>query len=190
MSDRNKFILGLLILMGAVALGVFEWNEREALLIRADQLNTEALTLTATSDALKDDYEAIKVEVTAARETATQELSVVFPTKEDLTVLTRLFDDFAVSNNFDTNPFFISSLSYEAAQTPEGSSYRYVPLRLSITTSKKNLSEFLEYIESSGSLEGEVRLMSVEDLSIQYPQEFGGSYEVEVEINAYFSQEI
>lgn len=190
MSDRNKFILGLLILMGAVALGVFEWNEREALLIRADQLNTEALTLTATSDALKDDYEAIKVEVTAARETATQELSVVFPTKEDITVLTRLFDDFAVSNNFDTNPFFISSLSYETVQMAESGNYRYVPVQLSITASKKNLSEFLEYIESSGSLEGEVRLMSVEDLSIEYPDEFGGSYEVQVEINAYFSQEI
>lgn len=176
--------------MGTVVLGIFQWNEREVLLVEADQLNTAALNLTATSNALKEDYEAIKVEVTASRETATQELSVVFPTEEDLTTLTRLFDDFSVSNNFDTNPFFISNLSYDAYKTTESGNYRAVPLRLSITTSKKNLSEFLEYIENSGSLEGEVRLMSVEDLKIQYPEAFGGSYEVQVEINAYFSQEI
>ncbi|MEK9159998.1 MAG: hypothetical protein AAB383_04680 [Patescibacteria group bacterium] len=190
MSDRNKFIAGLLILLVTIGYGVFQWYEREALAVQATVLSTEAANLTAVSDNLREDYDAIKVEVSAARETAEQELSVVFPTKEDLTTLTRFFDDFSVKNNFASNPFFISSLSYDAAVAPEGTSYRVVPLRLSIETSKKNLSKFLETIETSGSLEGEVRLMSVEDIKIQYPDEFGGSYEVQVEIFAYFSQEI
>lgn len=190
MSDRNKFILGICILLITLAYGVFQWFEREALGLRANQLNTEASNLTAVSDQLKEDYDAIKVEVTAARETAAQELSVVFPTKEDLTTLTRLFDDFAGKNNFASNPFFISSLSYETAKISDNGSYRYVPLRISLESSKKNLSKFLEYIENSGSLEGEVRIMTAEDIKIQYPAEFGGSYEVQIELNAYFSQEI
>lgn len=190
MSDRNKFIFGLFILLLTVAYGVYQWYEREALLLEANQLTSEASNLTAISDQLKEDYESIKVEVSADRETAAQELSVVFPTHEDLTTLTRLFDDFAVRNNFESNPFFISSLSYDNEKLSDSGNYRYVPLKLNFTTSKKNLSKFLETIENSGSLEGEVRLMSVEDIIIKYPVEFGGTYEAQVEINAYFSQEI
>ena len=190
MNDRHKFIAGLLVLLVTVGYGVFQWYEREALGVEANQLTSEASNLTTVSDQLKEDYNAIKVEVSADRETAAQELSVVFPTKEDLTTLTRLFDKFASTNNFASNPFFISSLAYETAKVSESGNTRYVPLRLSIESSKKNLSKFLEFIENSGSLEGEVRLMTAEDLKIQYPDEFGGSYEVQIELNAYFSQEI
>lgn len=190
MNDRNKFIAGIFIIMIAIGYGVFQWFEREALLVEAARLSTEASTLTATSDKLKEDYDAIKVEVTAARETSAQELSVVFPTKEDLTVLTRTLDTWASEHNFASNPFFISSLAYESPKMSDSGTYRYLPLRMNLETSKKNLSKFLEYIETSGSLEGEVRLMTGEDIKIQYPDEFGGSYEVQIEINAYFSQEI
>lgn len=190
MSDRNKFIVGLLIILMTIGYGVFQWFEREALTLEANQLNTEASNLTAIKDKLTEDYDSIKVEVSASRETAAQELAVVFPTKEDLTALTRLLDQFAASNNFPSNPFFISSLSYEDAKVSDTGNYRYVPLRLSIEASKKNLSKFLEYVESSGSLEGEVRLMTAEDMKIQYPADFGGSYEIQIELNAYFSQEI
>ena len=190
MNDRNKFIAGLLILLMTIGYGVFQWFEREALILKANQLNTEASNLTTIRDNLKEDYDTIKVEVTAARESSAQELSVVFPTKEDLTTLTRLLDDFASKNNFDSNPFFISSLSYEVSRVSENAATRYVPLRLSIESSKKNLSKFMEYIETSGSLEGEIRLLTAEDIRIQYPASFGGSYDVQIELNAYFSQEI
>lgn len=190
MNDRHKFIAGLLILLVTIAYGVFQWNEREALAVEANILSSEAANLTAVSNNLKEDYDTIKLEVSSARETAAQELSVVFPTKENLTTLTRLFDDFSVKNNFASNPFFISSLSYDTALMSDEGNYRMVPVRLNIESSKKNLSKFLETIETSGSLEGEVRLMSVEDIKIQYPNEFGGSYDVQVEIYAYFSQEI
>lgn len=190
MNDRNKFIAGIFVILLTVGYGVFQWFEREALLLEATRLSTEASTLTALSDSLKEDYDSIKVEVTAARETAAQELSVVFPTKEELTALTRTLDTWASEHNFATNPFFISSLAYESAKVSDSGAYRYLPLRMNLETSKKNLSKFLEYIETSGSLEGEIRLMSAEDIKIQYPDEFGGSYEVQIEINAYFSQEI
>ncbi len=182
--------MGIFVLLATIAYGVYQWSERDALILTANQLNTEAATLTAVNDQLTEDYDAIKVEVTAARETATQELGLVFPTNEDLTALTRTLDTWASEHNFEANPFFISSLSYEEAKVSESGTTRYLPLRMSIETSKKNLSKFLEYIESSGSLEGQVRLMSIEDLRIQYPAEFGGSYEVQIELNAYFSQEI
>lgn len=190
MNDRNKFIFGLFIILVTISYGVYQWYEREALSVELTRLDTEASNLTAEIDQLKEDYDSVKLEVSAERETAAQELAVVFPTKEDLTTLTRLFDDFAAEKHFEGNPFFISSISYEEASLSDNGSYRYVPLRLTFTSSKKNLSKFLEYIETSGSLEGEIRLMSVEDLVISYPAEYGGTFEVSAEVNAYFSQEI
>ncbi|MFA6023769.1 MAG: hypothetical protein WC777_00930 [Candidatus Gracilibacteria bacterium] len=190
MNDRRQIFLGLFILLVSALYGVYQWNQREALQISANTLNTQAVSLNMEYAELQEQYSYIKVESGAAREVAAQELSVVFPTSEDLTMLTRLLDDFAVRNNFEGNPFFISSLSYETAKASEDGQYRSVPVRLSITSSKKNLGEFLEFIENSGSLEAGVRLMSIEDLKIQYPLEFGGTYDIQVDLNAYFSQEI
>ena len=188
MNDRHKLMLGVLILLGAITYGVFQWKERTALLSEAAELSTKAAELTSASKGLEEDYQSIKVEVTAERAIATQALSTVFPTNESMTALNRAFDDFAVKNNFDSNPFFISSMSYGDEKIPDGGGYRYVPVSLNLTTSKKNLTKFLEYIETSGSLEGKTRLMSIEDLTINYPLEFGGVYEVQVELNAYYSQ--
>jgi len=190
MNDRHQFMLALLILLGAITYGVFQWSEREALVLEANSLATEANNLTSESKALTENYQTIKAAVTADRETADQELALVFPTDEDLTTLTRLFDDFAVMNNFDTKPFFISSITYGTVASSEDGTYRYVPVDLDVSASKNNLSKFLAYIENSGSLEGEIRLMSVGDLSITYPEEFGGTYEAQITVNAYFSQDI
>ena len=188
MSNRYQFILAIFFLLGAIALGVYQWNERSALVLEAAQLTSEASNLTTTKKQLEEEYQVVKVEVTAERETAAQELSSVFPSKEDITSLSRLFDEFSVTNNFDANPFFISSLTYGEEVAEAG--YRYVKVSVNFTASKKNLSKFLEFIETSGSLEGEARLMSVEDLTVNYPSEYGGTYEVQAEINAYYSQEL
>lgn len=190
MNDRHQFMLAFLLLLATIGYGVFQWTERAALLVRADSLSSEVINLTGISKELTEEYQSIKAEVTADRETAAQELSLVFPTSEDLTTLTRLFDDFAVKNNFESNPFFISSITYETAQTSVNGAYRYLPLNLNITTSKKNLNKFLEFIGTSGSLEGEVRLMSVSDMGLTYPEEFGGTYEANISVNAFFSQDI
>lgn len=188
MTDRHQFMLAGLVLLGTLAYGVWQWNETSALKIQADQLQTEVTNLTSESAQLALDYQDIKKEVSVARETAAQELDQVFPTSENLSELTRLLDEFSVKNNYESNPFFISQLSYQTAVTPDGALYQYVPVSLTVSTSEKNLSKFLEYVESSGSLEGEVRLMSVQDLTVTYPDEYGGEFQVRINLNAYFAQ--
>jgi uncharacterized protein YoxC len=187
MNDRHKIYLALLLLLGTIVYGVWQWNVSTALAIEAKQLQTEVNNLTTESTELATDYQSIKKDVSEARSTASQELSQVFPAGESLSDLTRLFDTFSVKNNFQGNPFFISQLNYASPKTPDGATYQYVPVSMSVSTSKKNLSKFLEYIESSGSLEGEVRLMGVENMNISYPSEYGGTYAVNFDLNAYFA---
>lgn len=178
----------MVLILVALGLGIWQWSVRSANVQLVNTYNSEANLLTAELALSDTDYEAAKVEAVNARETASEQLGVVFPTREDITTLTRIFDDFEVKNNFSSNPFFISNISYQDAKEAEG--YRYVPLSVSATSSKKNLKKFMEFVETSGSLEGEIRLMSVEDLQVGYPSEVGGTYEAKFTIHAYFSQEI
>lgn len=189
MSNRNKVIIGIVILLGTLALGIWQGSQMRAHSIAVDALNTTAANLTVEQKKLIGEYQDVKVEVTDSRERAEQSLALVFPTSEDLTNLTRLFDDFAAKNNFKTNPFFISTITYQNAQDTDDD-YRIVPVNMSVESSRKNLSKFLEFVENSGSLEGETRLMTIEDMTVSYPQEEDSTYSVRLLINAYFSREI
>ncbi|MFT7184456.1 MAG: hypothetical protein ACI9QC_000798 [Oceanicoccus sp.] len=186
MNNRNKFIAGLVILLTALGLGGWQFSVMQTNKINANTLNTQVNTLAIQKATLIEDYQGIKLEVADERESSTQELSLVFPSEEDLTNLTRLFDDFATKNNFNSNPFFINSISYRSYENNEEGQYNYVPVSLNLESSKKNLTKFLEFIETSGSLEGEVRLMTVEELTLGYPAEYGGTYSATMDINAYF----
>jgi len=190
MKDRTKLFIGIFILLGTISLGVWQWNIMQAHQFEIDHLSTEGGNLTVIKEELISEYQEVKVNVTAARETATQELSLVFPTDEDITNLTRLLDDFSLKNNFDSNPFFINSINYQSEMKSEDENYRYIPVSLGVDTSSKNLLKFLEFVENSGSLEGEVRLMGIDDMNVSYPAEYGGTFDVNFVINAYFTREI
>lgn len=190
MTDRHKIYIALLIILGTILYGVWQWNQLSTLNVQANQLQSAITNLTTESTQLAGDYQGIKKDVSAARSTSAQELAQVFPTTENLSDLTRLLDNFAVKNNFENNPFFISQVTYQEPTAPDGAMYQYVPVSLSVTSSKKNLSKFLEYVESSGSLEGEVRLMSIQNLTLDYPAQYGGTYDVRIDLNAYFAQSL
>lgn len=187
MENRTQTIAALLILGLAVVFGLWQASVLEAHRITANSLNQEAANLAVVQTQLLEAHKDLKVNVSGSRLQSAQSLSRVFPVKENLTDLTRLLDDFAIKNHFDTNPFFISSLSYQTAQAPEGESYKMTPLVLNVTTSRKNLERFLDFINQSGSLESNVRLMSVESISMAFPEQFGGAYDVTFLINAYFN---
>ncbi len=188
MNDRNQLFVGLLILVVAVGLGVWQWSEIQAMKEQTTAIQSEATNLTSFRKTLADEYKEIKVDVTAAREQTEQALSQVLPAGEDITSLTRLFDNYEAANNFASNPFFISAIQYAAPSTSQQTgTYRSVTLDLSADASKKNLSKFLEMIENSGSLEAETRLMSVDNLNIAYPDEYGGTYTIRAEVLAYYA---
>lgn len=190
MNDRSKLLLGILIILGAIGLGIWQWNVGEALKIETNSLNSTFASLSQTKEELEGNFQTLKTEVNESRKSSEQKLSAVFPLNEDITELTRIFDDFEAKNNFATNPFFISSVNYQNETASEDGAYRYVSLTVSVETSRKNLDKFIEFIENSGSLEAEARLMSIERMRLSYPDEFGGTYDVDFEIYAYFSRTI
>ncbi|MFA5855382.1 MAG: hypothetical protein WC846_03840 [Candidatus Gracilibacteria bacterium] len=190
MKDHTKILVGLFVLLLTAGFAYWQWDVLSANKSMVSVLGTEVSDLTTQKDAFAEEYQAVKTDTAESNETLAQDLLRVFPPNEDITNLTRLLDDFAVKTNFENNPFFISSIRYGSAETPEGANYRVLPISLEITTSAKNLSKFLEYVESSGSLEAGVRLMSAEEVTVSYPSEYGGTFEVQIDLNAYFAQSV
>lgn len=190
MKDRKKAFLGTFVLLVAIGIGIWQWSVRESHVLQTNVLNTQVVNLTNQKNELVTRYQEVKTEVTETRSTETEQLKAVFPINEALTDLTRAFDDFEVKNNFDTNPFIIGNISYSTPVILDGESFRSIPVSLEIESSKSNLEEFLEFIEASGALESETRLMSIEEMTVRYPEEIGGTYSVNFLINAYFSQDL
>ncbi len=190
MSNRTKLLIGFFFLLIALALGAWQGSVMYAHLINVKTLNTEAGNLRKTQANLLDQHEDIKFKITEERVESSTELSSVFPTKEEITALNRQFDQFATENDFENNPFFVSDVSYQNASTSENGEYRYIPVSLSVRTSRKNLYKFMDFIQNSGVSESGIRLMSIESLDLNYPAEGQSGFEVRMVLNAYFSREL
>ncbi len=190
MTNRSKIILGLVIFFTTLILSLWQWNVLQAHNIKIASLKTESANLRLISEELASNYQTLKSTVKESREEQNDQLELVFPTYENLTDLNRLFDDFAVRNNFESNPFFVSNVTYQKAELSEAEDYRIVPINMTVTTSRKNLEKFIEFITGSGSLQNGVRLMSIEQMNFQYPEEYGGAYSVKMVLAAYFSREL
>jgi len=190
MKDRTKILVGLFVLLLTAGLAYWQWDILSANKSMVSVLGTEVSTLTSQKEAFAGEYQTVKTDTAESNETLAQDLLRVFPPNEDITNLTRLLDDFAMKTNFENNPFFVSNIRYGDVETPDGANYRILPVSLELTTSAKNLSKFLEFVETSGSLKANVRLMSAETVSVSYPNEFGGTFEAQIDLNAYFAQSV
>lgn len=100
-----------------------------------------------------------------------REISKIFPGSEDYTDLTRLLDNFFKENNLSKNPIVATDLQFNQPQKDEKDQYAILPFSISIESSEKNFYKFLSFIESSGSLNGKIRLMDIQSIQLNFPDE-------------------
>jgi len=133
-------------------------------------------------------YQAVKKEHVETASINQQKLSAVFPAEEDITGLTRVFDDFAFKNHYRANPFFISQLTYGAVENNENDNFRSIPITLSLETSEKNFFKFLEFLDNSGLVESGVRLLSVNAITLQLAEQNSEVMNVQLSLRAYLQK--
>lgn len=112
-------------------------------------------------------------------------LKTVFPAVDNYTELTRAFDAFEQELNRTKSPFVISSIEYQDAQVDPEGNYKFLPLRMNITSSRDNFAKFLRYVETSGSILGNVRLMDIQSIHMSFGDD-EDSVNFSVKIHAYF----
>lgn len=112
-------------------------------------------------------------------------LKTVFPVTDDYTELTRAFDAFEQELNRTGDPFVISSIEYQDSQVDPEGNYKFLPLRMNITSSRDNFAKFLRYIETSGSILDNVRVMDIQSIHMSFGDD-EDSVNFSVKIHAYF----
>jgi hypothetical protein len=133
----------------------------------------------------KDDFDELSEDIEDS-------LKEVFPPLNSYTELTRAFDKFEEETDRNNNPFVISNIEYQEIQDAEDSDYKYLPLRMTISSSAENFTKFLQYAEKSGSLLDKVRLMDIQSIHLSFSESGDGGLQdtinFSVKIHAYFQK--
>lgn len=155
------------------ALGVVEANDN---LINALQEES------ADESANYDDQQG---EFADLQDTINKQLIKIFPVEDNYASLTRQFDAFEDQIATKTNPFEVSNMTFQQPQ--ELDNFSVLPVRMTIKSSPDNFQEFLHYIESSGSLDSDIRLMDMSSIRLNFQDSDDGDIiTFTVQINAYF----
>jgi len=147
-------------------------NEKEISLLKESTIDEKT-----AYDQLKTSSEKLSSEIF-------KNLEGVFPASDNYTELNRSFDALEEKLNTGNNLFGISSIEYEQVLASEDGLYKYLPIRMTVESSRDNFAKFLRYIETSGALTDKVRLMDIQ--SIHMTQSDTGTVNFSVKIHAYF----
>lgn len=114
------------------------------------------------------------------------ELEKVFPLDADKTNFTRFIDDYFFRNNFLSNEIFLKSMVY--GNPVAGDEFYELPVSMSITSSKTNFMNFLKYVESSGAIQSNVRVMDITSIDVTFREDDSGGrlYDYRISLNIYY----
>lgn len=114
------------------------------------------------------------------------ELEKVFPLDSDKTNFTRFIDDYFFRNNFLSNEIFLKSMVY--GNPIMGDEFYELPVSMSITSSKTNFMNFLRYVESSGAIQSNVRVMDITSIDVTFREDDSGGklYDYRISLNIYY----
>ena len=152
--------------------------------------------LHASLDSILDDANAeltkVQQENEQLNETISLELSSVFPKEEDYISLTQSIEKFANELHKPKEPFLMTNLSYGKPRASEdGESYGVLPFKMTIHSTYTNFNKFLGFIENSGMLSEQTRLISIKSININFvsfkgtDNNLSGHTEINYTIDAY-----
>lgn len=185
-NDRFFLILGVILL---IVTGYFSFKYYSELRsVKADIISFDKVeaNLTKTLSDSNVDF-TTKVDLFTERSSGhLSELEKVFPLDSDKTNFTRFIDDYFFRNNFLSNEIFLKSMVYGNQSVEEG--YYVLPVSMSITSSKTNFMNFLRFVESSGAIESNVRVMDIKSIDVTFREDDSGGrlYDYSISLNIYY----
>lgn len=190
-QKRNIMVYAVLcaiffVLIGAY--GYFRWVDYSLYKEAISKNESLIQSLKAQSLSEKSEYTDQKETFDELSEKVDTALKDVFPLKDNYTELTRAFDHFESQISRTNNPFIISNIEYQDIQVGGNGSYKFLPVRMTISSSEENFTKFLQYMEQSGSLIEKVRLMDIQSINMSFSEDNSSNSVINfsVRINAYF----
>lgn len=151
-------------------------------------------SMAKTRNRVEKEYLEVKEENKDFQQRIKNELQLVFPENENHTMLTRNLDRLSNDLHRSLEPFMISNLQYMAPKEAEDNGHMVLPFRMTIHSSYNNFFAFLRYVQNSGSLSEQTRLLDMPSIVINFVSTRGtqgnisGQNEINfnVSANAYF----
>jgi Tfp pilus assembly protein PilO len=182
------FGITAIILITTIIYSIIKYNELSYKTeVIAENQNT-ILTLKTNLEDKKNSYFNIKKEHDGDEVLIASAMKKIFPEEADQNNLLREIETFFAKNHLSTNASLLSSISFSGSSSTEGSLYQTLPLSMSIECSESNFYKFLEFIETSGSLENEIRLMALDNISLNFGEDTTTNFSFSVNANAYFQK--
>jgi hypothetical protein len=190
-------VYGVLSVILLLVFGYFTYtNTMKMLDMRSQAASYENLhsSLTVTENRIEEEYLNVKDENRELSQQIRNELQLVFPKNENHTVLTRTLDQLANDLHRSLEPFMINNLQYMSPQEAEDDGFLVLPFKMTIHSSYDNFFAFLRYIQNSGSLNDQTRLIDMPSIVINFVTPAGGEGNISgtkeinfnVSANAYF----
>jgi len=186
---RAYLMLCLAVIAGTLALGYFKYSEY--IVVKAAVIENQSYLETLKNSVAdeKVEFQNSKTEYDKLVGEMEDGFKEVFPSSDNYTELTRSFDLLESKLNRVKDPFLISNIDYQEIQTSEDGTYKYLPLRMTISASNDNFTRFMQYIEESGSLSEKVRLMDIQSINLSLNDNGNdgvNTINFSIKINAYF----
>lgn len=165
------FAAALAILIFGVVYGIFQFRimqaEGQAIL---DNVNTISQQETVKLKVEKM-YQTLADTRQKHYEEYSKKMASILPPDENYTDLTRQFDAYFDQHDQPGNSIFQSSLRFGKGTPVPGMTYiSALPVSTNIEATRDNFFKFLEFINNSGSLETETRLMEIKSIQINFPE--------------------
>lgn len=192
-----------LYLIGVVILGLFvsyygiekylEYSDKATIVGDSEK---ELVTLTQTKKDEGDSYAKVRTEYKTQDESMLKELALVFPSQENYTELTKIFDAYFLENNRATNPIIATDMQFGTPTKDKSGKYDVLPISMNITASEANFYKFLSFVQDSGTLSKKLRLLDLKSVQMNFAEDDTGTtsasknkIQFRAEIQAYFQKD-
>lgn len=192
---RTYTVLTVVLLIAASVYGFFQFQTLSAAQVALADGESRLAQMRSFETQIAEQYTTLKASFDEDFDEVQAAIEGVFPSVEDYTSLTEDLDQLVLTLNRQSPSIFMSNLKFSQPRFDDKEGYATLPFSLTLQTTRTNLERFLEYAETSGSLDDASRLLDVRSININFPGQGGtaasaaqGSdlLSVSLNVNAYF----
>lgn len=166
-SITQYALITIFILVIGGYFGYRNYTEYQAARVAYDAEMISLSELRGTAETAKTNYLYIKKEMDAENAGVNESIEKILPSNEDFTDLARSLDKYFLNTKSTANELFLSNLSFGAPLIAD-TEFAVLPLSMSMTGDETGFKEFLQFIEKSGDLNDETRLLDFSNVSISF----------------------
>ncbi len=195
-SITHYVLISLLILAVGGYFAYRNYTEYQTTRSAFDSETTQLAQLKVASDKSNTDYLDLKKSLDTQNSGVNQSIDKILPPTEDFTTLARDLDKYFLNTTGQTFSLFLSDIRFNMPHVDGQSAFGVLPFTMSISGSDGGFREFLNYIEKTGDLNDQSRLLNIQSMNFSYDNSGNGDAAISpvkninasLNMNAYFQR--